>query len=794
MKVSLKWLQRFVDLRESPEEIAEVLAKIGLEVESIERKGCAPSNFVVVGQILDFEPHPNADRLNVCRLDVGDGNIRQIVCGAKNFKKEDYVFVALPGAVLPENVKIKQSKLRGVTSEGMMCSRRELGLGNDHEGLMILDKTCVLGRKIHEVLNDNDVVFTVELTANRGDVLCHYGIARELAAWYDRQLQPIPVPELSQSATPEVSSLEVDIQSPHCTCYNARSLKNITITESAGWVRRDLEAVGCATINNVVDITNWVLYAYGQPLHAFDREKFLGKITVRQARESETIDALDQKRYTLNSEVLVISDEHEAQAIAGIIGGEKSKIGPQTKEIVLESACFSADNIRKTSRQLGIMTDSAYRAIRHVDGAMSEDCLKIAAGMLCELYGARVVLPTLHRETVSLPRSWKIALRPDFVRFSLGLALSDDEIVSLLERLQYRVDRKNDEWIITVPSYRWDVTRPIDLVEECLRVYSVDKLPVTHVSAHSVSQSSVESTAKRRHIVHFLADNGFSECYNYSIVAPSVGALPLANPLLDEQTHFRTSLILGLVESLRYNVQNDNRDGKFFEIGHVVQTVNDTLEELLSVAFLIPVAGHEEHWDDWIKPSFFEAKNLLCHLWRMVTDATLAPVRGLKDDFYQEHFAAQIGEIRKGIEGHVGYLNADMMRDFQMPILGGELFITLDQFERSLKNHRYTPFSYFPSAKRDISIIVDRDHPAQAVIDDVQQIVTEAAKNIFSRIDVSVFDIYMGNNLSETQKSIGLNLVFGCDDRTPSEQEIDEVFEQLVRSIKQHPVLSLRGV
>lgn len=791
MKVSLKWLQRFVDLQKSFEEIAETLAKCGLEVESIEQKGCFQSDFVVVGRILDFEPHPNADRLRVCRVDVGDGSIRQIVCGAKNFRKDDYVFVALPGAVLPGNVKIKSSKLRGVASEGMMCSSRELGLGQSHEGLMILEPHP-LGRKIHEIFSDHDVIFDIELTANRGDALCHYGIARELAAWYNLPLRPVRIPDLSSFAVSGAPAIDVQLESQNCISYHALCLQNVTVTESVDWIRRDLEAIGCPTINNVVDITNWILYAYGQPMHAFDREKIGKNLFVRQAKSGETIHALDQKCYVLNEDILVICDEHQALAIAGVIGGEGSKIGAQTKEIVLESACFSADNIRKTSRQLGIMTDSAYRAIRHVDGAMSGDFLQIAAGMICELYGAKVVLPVISRETKPSPRSWTISLKPEFVRQSLGLELSDQEIASLLERLCYRVDQKESEWVVTVPSYRWDVTRPIDLVEECLRVYGVDRLPVTRVRAERTAQTSTPGSIKRRHLVHFLADSGFSECNNYSITGPSEGALSLANPLIEEQTHFRTSLLPGLVENLRYNIQNDNRDGKFFEVGHVVCELNGSFKERMSVAFLMPVEGREEHWDDWIKPSFFATKRLLEHLWGLVTDIVFPSTKPLQNELYQEYFAAQV--TAKGIEGRVGYLNVEKIRDLQMPVLGGELLIELDSFEKPLKNHRYTSFSYFPSAKRDISIIVDRDHPAQAVVDEVYQMVSESAKDIFPRINVSVFDIYTGENVAESQKSIGLNCVFGCDDRTPSESEIDQVFDQLVRAIQQHPVLSLRGM
>ncbi|MDR3317600.1 MAG: phenylalanine--tRNA ligase subunit beta, partial [Puniceicoccales bacterium] len=304
MKVSLNWLKRFVDLSDTPENIAETFVKLGLEVESIEYKGLGKNDDVVVGKILSFEKHANAERLNVCRVDVGEGDLRQIVCGATNFKQNDYVPVALPGALLPGNVKIKKSKLRGIESEGMMCSGSELGLNADHEGLLILGQNYALGTKVHDIF-ESDVIFEIEITANRGDVLSHYGIARELAAWYNVPLKSIEIPSLEQNlSTNETNFLSVEAHTSDCEFYSVIVLKNIKISQSVDWVRRDLEAVGVAIVNNIVDMTNWVMMAYGQPLHAFDRSKIGQKIIVRKALAKEKIATLAGKVYELNPNIL----------------------------------------------------------------------------------------------------------------------------------------------------------------------------------------------------------------------------------------------------------------------------------------------------------------------------------------------------------------------------------------------------------------------------------------------------------------------------------------------------------
>jgi phenylalanyl-tRNA synthetase beta chain len=493
--------------------------------------------------------------------------------------------------------------------------------------------------------------------------------------------------------------------------------------------------------------------------------------------------------------MLLIADENRPLAIAGVMGGASTKIAAETEEIILEGACFSADSVRKTARSLAIHTDSAYRYARHVDAAQTEHCLRIATQMLVDLYGAEPASAIIRvPQTIDFPPK-KIEFNPDFVRKIFGFFVADDTICDLLTRLQYGVQRGDGgTWTVESPSYRWDVTRPIDLVEECLRVYGVDNIPHRSAAMKIIDKTSVGSAPKRKRIVQFLSDNGFIECSNYSLGEPAEHALAIANPLVKNQSHMRLSLIPGLVDTFRYNLQNGNRCAKFFEVGHVVRKIGDDFEELVSVAFLMPTESTEGHWEAFAKPTFYGAKNLIRHIWSMVTDGAFAPIEALGEPPFEAQYSAKIGDLEgQSILAHVGYWGGARTKEFQMPPIIGEVFVKILLFEAPNGTKKYRPFSCYPAAKRDIALIVDRDCPAQNVIDGVREMAEAIAKDIFTTIEIGVFDIYCGQNLPEQRKSLGLNLSFKSDKKTPSEGEIDGVFEQLVATIRERSDFELRG-
>ena len=798
MKVTINGLQQYVDLNCSLKELEEAFVSIGFEIEEIIEKGIDPQDFIVVGKILSFEKHPNADRLNVCQVDVGDGNIRQIVCGAKNFKQNDVVPVALPGAILPGDFKIKKSNLRGVKSEGMMCSGRELGLGDDHSGLLILDPSLPLGKKIHELFPEKEIIINFEITANRGDALCVYGIARELAAYFNLPLKNIQESNITSENITKNNNLNVELNSKNCETYSAIKISGVKVAESPEWIKNALSSVGIAVINNIVDITNWIMLQYGQPLHAFDAKKLSSeKIIIRDAKNSEKILALDGKEYTLDDKILIIADENSPIAIAGIIGGENSKVDENTTEIILEGACFDHSSIRNSARQLQINTDSGYRFARHVDGYQTQNLLILAAQMITEIAcGEIVAFDTKTNEISCGPKN--ITLDGNFVRKALGFEISADEIENILTRLQYTVTKNNDIFEVISPSYRWDVTRPIDLVEEIIRIYGVKNMPHTHSKFAPSLTTDVAIYTKSRKIAENLSAKGFHECYNYTLVDDKFGELHLANPLIEGQTTFRESLLPGLIESIKHNVKNDNGALKLFEIGHVAKKFGEEYKELLSVAFVIPQITDHETWHEIKNDDVFVAKNILKEIYSILSDDAW------QKDLYAEYenlyflgnkYSACWGNLLVGnkYEAHLGYLKPEFCEDIDCHIIAGEIFISLEDIVDDKSEKTFKKFSNFPSAKRDISMIVNKNMPGEHALNIVRENINNIKNHAFTDCNVNVFDIYDGENLPIDKKSLAIRLAFKNSERTLSDREIDDNFSQLVSNLKEDSRVEFRG-
>lgn len=798
MKVTLKGLKQYVDFNCSLKELEEAFINIGFEIEEIIEKGITPQEFIVVGKILSFEKHPNADRLNVCQVDVGDGNIRQIVCGAKNFKQNDVVPVALPGAILPGEFKIKKSNLRGIKSEGMMCSGRELGLGDDHSGLLILDPSIPLGTKIHELFPDKEVIINFEITANRGDALSVYGISRELAAYFNLPLKDFPKNVFDTTNVIKNNKLNVLLESNKCETYTAIKISGVRVTESPDWIKNALSSVGIATINNIVDITNWIMLQYGQPLHAFDVKKLTSeKIIIREAQSEEKILALDGNEYVLNEDDLVVADEHSPIAIAGIIGGENSKIDDQTTDIILEGACFDHSSIRKTSRKLQINTDSAYRFSRHVDGYQTQNLLLHAANMITEIAGGQIVDFDTKTNTISCGQK-HISLDGNFVRKILGFNISNEEIANILTRLQYVVQTNNVVFDVISPSYRWDVTRPIDLVEEIIRIYGVKNIPNSNSKFAPSITSDAAIYTKSRKIADLLSAKGFHECYNYTLVDDAFGELPIDNPLIEGQTAFRSTLVYGLIESLKRNVQNDNGQLKLFEIGHIAKKFNNNFKELFSVAFVIPQTTEFNTWHNVNTDDIFVAKHILKEIYAIVSN-DLWPKDSYEEYdnlyFLGKNFSARWGDLLSNdkCESRLGYLKPEFCEDIDCHVIAGEIFLEIEHINNNQSEKTFKKFTNFPSAKRDISIIINRDLPGEHALNIVRENINSIKNPAFTDYNINVFDIYDGENLSSDKKSLAVRIAFKNKENTMSDKEIDETFSKLVTSLKSDTRIEFRG-
>ncbi len=799
MKVSLEWLNDYVDLSGlSVDEISHALTMVGFEVEDIEQAGLPQLEKVVVGEILSYEQHPNADRLSVCQVDVGDGTERTIVCGAKNFRQNDRVLVALPGAVLPGDFKIKKSKLRGVKSEGMMCSERELGLGEDHAGIAILDARPELGTGVNALYPQPDTVFDIEITPNRPDALSHLGIARELAAWFKR---PLMYPELNVNPTEategklvkELSSLEPEL-CPHYRGYNVR---NVAIDESPDWLKRRIKAIGLRPINNVVDATNYILHETGQPLHAFDVSKVGGqKIIVRRAEEGEEIVTLDDKSRKLTTENLVIADADRALVVAGIMGSIDAEVDDNTTDIFLESAYFNPVSIRRTSKQLVLSTDSSYRFERGVDPKGAEYAALRCLDMILELAGGELLGPPLIEGEPPMIEQ-EIDLFPEWVRERLGFFVSDEDIQDSLNRLELRVKVSDDAegkpfFRVGIPSARADLYRPIDLVEEVIRMYGSDRIPEGTVKATVTLADDDPVPVYERSVNTLLTGKGFQETLHYSLRSDDeikhwfgdeeVETLLLENPLASDAAHMRVSLVPGLLDCLKLNLARHNKVDRLFETGRVFRKHDGKFHELFSIGFIIMQEGSAS-WRESDRPDYYLPARIVSDLLEkagiLVNSWHFQPISG--EAAWQNGQAAMVGGLEKGYEAKCGLLNVEMTRkwDIESPVLAGCISFLPEFLKKPLARKTYVPVSHYPPAIRDLAVVVAESTPAGLVGKAVLEAALKNAGQEVTVESVEIFDLYKGEGLAEGHVSIACKLCFRHPERTLTDKEVNTIFQKI---------------
>jgi phenylalanyl-tRNA synthetase beta chain len=808
VKFSLDWLKDYVALDASPEELARAITFLGFEVEQVIATGAPRLEQVVVGEILSRDRHPNADKLSVCQVDVGSaGGVKTIVCGAQNYQVGDRVPVALPGAVLPGDFTIRQSNIRGRLSDGMMCSARELGLGDDAAGLLILADRPDVGTAINAVLPPGDTVFDVEITPNRPDCLSHLGMARELAAWFRR---PLTYPKIKVSAGSEgtgasnlLSGIQVDAPDD-CPLYTAQAIAGVRIGPSPGWLQERLRAVGLRPINNVVDIGNYVMLEYGQPLHAFDAAKLGGnRIIVRRAAAGEKITTLDGRERTLNAGVLVIADATRPVVIAGIMGGADSGVGAGTADIVLECAVFKRRMIRRTSRQLALASDSSYRYERGVDPHLAGEAASRAVGLILEIAGGHVAGRT-HRAGGDVPWRREIVLAPEFVRERLGFDIPDADMKAALESLELPVERVGTApgggpaWTISIPSWRYDLDRPIDLVEEILRLHGTDRIPAAPVTASGLIGDDAPSVIFNRRATAYLVGHDFHECVNLTlrsekeislwISQTAAQELALANPFVADQSHLRPSLIMGLLDTLKLNRSRGVAVSRLAETGRVFMEGNGWNYECAAAAFII-ADDPERRWLRREPADFYTVKH---HVEALAGAAGIGlagesfqPIAG---PFYgwQENHCATAGDIHDGWTVRFGLLNVAMVRSLGIEgkVYAGILAVLPEKLPAAGERRRYADFSLFPPALRDLSLVVDAATPAADVRRTLAQAARAAGGAALPVEAVEVFDVYRSQDLPEGKKSVALSLVFRAGDRTLTDAEVNPVLQKIQAEIE----------
>ncbi|OUW17455.1 MAG: phenylalanine--tRNA ligase subunit beta [Opitutales bacterium TMED158] len=804
MKISLNWLKRYIDLPESPKEIADSLTLLGFEVDDIHTTGVPELENVLVGEILEREQHPNADKLGVCRVALGDAvGEKSIVCGASNYKVGDRVPVALPGAKLPGGFKIKRSKLRGVESDGMMCSGKEIGAGEDAAGLLILDGQPELGTPINAVLTDSDTVYNLEVTPNRPDCLSHLGIARELAAWYQRELKypsvdDIAKPESRPDGSDVFKGVNVECEED-CPLYRATIIKGVKIGPSPAWMQELLSSVGLRPINNVVDVTNFVLHEYGNPMHAFDaRDIAGGEIIVRNAGEGEKMVTLDGEERPLASRMAVIADSEKALAVAGVMGGRNSEVKDDTTDLVLEVACFNPTTIRRVSKQLGLSTDSSYRFERGVDLKSIRYATDRAIQLILETAGGEVCGPEFSVGSEDL-EARAIAFSPNWIRAKSGFDISDEQIRESLELLNMKVEpSSSDEWKASIPSYRGDLERPIDLLEEVLRIYGTDKIPSGVVRSTATGEKDSPITEFVRESSGYLVGQHFSEVVNYTLRseeeqtawsnAVSEMPLELKNPISEDQTQLRHSLIPGMLESLRLNQSRKTGATRFFETGRVFRESNGKIVEMISVAFVECSEGASRSWKASDSDDFYTAKRRVENVAEFAgMDISRFRMKSIEGDdtSWQSGHAALIDDSRAGISAEMGLMNLERIKDLdiQGEIVAGS-FCILPERLKTAKRIKFQPFSLFPPSSKDLALVVDQSTMASEVVKNVGKIATKATQGAFALEDVDVFDVYEGLGVPEGKKSIAISMSFRSLERTLKDKEVNKAFEAIQSEIK----------
>jgi phenylalanyl-tRNA synthetase beta chain len=797
MKISLNWLRELVDLPPSVPALVDLLTLAGVEVEGVETHGVAIDK-VVVAQIRESVPHPNADRLSVCQVDDGSGTTRQIVCGAKNYKVGDKVPLALPGAVLGPDFKIKIGKLRGVESNGMLCSAEELGLPKGEDGLLILPPDAKVGAPLSELF-PGDTVLDLEITPNRADLLSHVGIAREVAALTGNELRLPPAP----ANVVEFVASAVEVESAECQLYTVLEISNVQVGPSPDWLRRRLEAVGLRAINNIVDVTNYVMLELGQPLHAFDADQLDGDIRVRMAHAGEEFVALDGRIYRLASSQVVIADSRRALALGGVMGGADSGVTETTRNILLESAYFDAANIRRTSRGLGLSSDSSYRFERGVDlaGVMPAS-LRAAALILASAGGTIGDLGLGHgagsrtgfdpaaalHENDGPVFTHTVALRPERVATVLGVAIAPERIDAILGGFGLR--KAGAGW--EIPSYRSDLTREVDLIEEIARVVGLAAIPA-RVQGHYAPATATDRAYDRAMTLRrALVAQGFAEARTLTLIGGAMPGLHLRdtrpdqlhrvrNPMNDDQVILRPDLLPGLLQALGNNARAGAKTIRLFEIGRVFST--EPPEEFTHLALVLSGPTDDRTWraDEGFAADLFHLKGII--------EKTLGSETTFEPHLDPALALALIVKVAGQPAGFAGQLWPKDVRglDATAPVLFAEIDLTAVTKPAAAKKYREIP--RFPATTRDIALLA----PLPLKHAEIVSVLQTASEPLLA--DIALFDVFAdasGEKIPTDKKSLAYSLTYRSPERTLTADEVNAAHTRLKERLKDALAVTLR--
>lgn len=794
MKVSLSWLSDYVPIEIPVLDLADALTMAGLEVEAISER-YAYLDSVLVAQVTEIEPHPNADRLQVCQVDTGRRSY-SVVCGAPNLQSGMLAPLALIGTELPDGSILKESQLRGITSEGMLCSEADLQLGSDHSGIISLDDTLSLGTSINKALNLSDSVLEIGLTPNRPDCLSMIGVAREIGALLNTSIR---LPEFQMKETDafidDFTSVTIDAKN-HCPRYTARLLTDLSVKPSPFWLQDRLLSVGQRPINNIVDITNFVMLEMGQPLHAFDFDQLADhKIVVRTAKKGEQFTTLDQKTRELNQDTLMICDGKKPVGIAGVMGGLNSEVAENTNKVLLESAYFSPTNIRKTSKRLGLSTEASYRFERGVDPKKTLSALNRAAQLMVQICGGRLMKNTIdQREEVTLtpPINLNVALTNN----RLGLSLSQQRIDKLLSSVGFGVTiRDKDILEIAVPSFRVDVARPEDIMEEVARLEGYNTIPTTFPKIPSESRKASPLFTQRQHICDTLVGFGFTEVVNYSFISrlscdhlrlPKEDIrrhqVEILNPLTEDQVVMRTSLIPGLLGVMRRNLFKQINIVKIFETGRIFigQEKEQLPIENEMLSGLWSGLREESSWHIKSKPcDFYDLKGMLEGLFDAlnVTPVRFSRIKQQLCHYTRYGHSAQISCQGK-VLGLIGEVHPEVLKVYDLRQKAYVFELNLNHLLTLLPKRIVThAVPRFPFTTRDITLIVEKQIEAAKVIAAIEKLDETLVESIY------VFDVFSGKPIPLGKKSISIRVTYRSTETTLKDEDVNKIHQKLTDNL-----------
>ena len=807
MRVSYDWLKTMIDVPESPKELSDEYIRTGTEVEAIDVVG-ESFDHVVTAQVLEKTPHPDSDHMYVCKVSVGDKNVDaegnpeplQIVCGAQNFEAGDHIVTAMIGAELPGGIKIKKSKLRGVASFGMNCSARELGIGGDHAGIMILPEDAPVGMPFGEYYGSSDTVLDCEITPNRPDCLSMIGMARETGAIFDRDYH-VELPAIkSETGRATADEISVEIADEGlCDRYVARIVRNVKVGPSPDWMVKRLSGLGIRPHNNIVDITNYVMMLTGQPLHAFDLSTFAEhdgrrSVVVRAAKQDETFQTLDGEKRVLDAGMGLITDGERPVALAGVMGGMDSEITDASVDVLVESACFNAGRTSHTSRDLSLISDASIRFERQVDETGCVDVANVACALIEELAGGEVAPGYV--DVYPAPKTIdSITLRYQRVLDICGAPIERDFVVRSLTRLGCTVEEAGEDYLVTPPSFRPDLPREIDLIEGVLRLWGMGRVEATIPAAKNHIGGLTHEQQLTRKVGQILRACGLNETTTFGFAAPGdlekihMSAdgrgvpVVLMNPLVAEQTEMRRSLLPGLLQSVAYNEAHGTTNVHLYEIGTLFHgRENASLpRETQSVAGVLTGFWTDQTWNNTVdKLRFFAGKGIVEELLEQlrVPKVRFRVAEGEGYDFLQPGRAAEV--LSGGtVLGWVGEIHPEAREAMDIDQIVVAFELDLDKLIKGAHNQEnYHEFSPFPAVQHDLAIVV----PDEVTCEDLLQRITSAGGKLLE--SVRLFDVYRDPiRVGVGKKSMAFSLTYRSDDHTLTSDEVERAHGKIVTKL-----------